>query len=263
METYFLIIFFILGSIMGSFYHVVATRLSNDESIIFPGSHCTNCNHKLKWYENIPIISFIIQKGKCRNCNSNIPLSCLIVEIITGALFSVCFHSFKLSFDLIIALIFVSSLIIVIVSDIEYMIILDEVSVFSTLLIIVLYLIHYIFFMDYKEGLVELMVNHVYPGIGAFATMYGLKIFGDKLFKKESLGGGDIKLMFLFGLVIGYPLSLCTIFLATFIAFPISIYILFSDKENIIPFGPFLSMSAIIILISKIDINSILNFLIK
>ena len=134
METYFLIIFFILGSIMGSFYHVVATRLSNDESIIFPGSHCTNCNHKLKWYENIPIISFIIQKGKCRNCNSNIPLSCLIVEIITGALFSVCFHSFKLSFDLIIALIFVSSLIIVIVSDIEYMIILDEVLVFSTLL---------------------------------------------------------------------------------------------------------------------------------
>ena len=83
METYFLIIFFIFGAIMGSFYHLVATRLSNDESIIFPGSHCTKCNHKLKWYENIPIISYIIQKGKCRSCNANIPLSCLIVEIIT------------------------------------------------------------------------------------------------------------------------------------------------------------------------------------
>ncbi len=263
METYFLIVFFIFGSVMGSFYHLVATRLSNDESIIFPGSHCKSCNHKLKWYENIPIISFIIQKGKCRSCGAKIPLSCLIVEIVTGTLFAVCFHSFKLSFDLIIALIFVSSLIIVIVSDIEYMIILDEVLVVSTLIIIILYLIYYILIMDYQVGLKELMFNHVYPGIGAFITMYAVKIFGDKLFKKESLGGGDIKLMFLFGLVIGYPLSICTIFLATFIAFPISIIILFSDKENIIPFGPFLSMSAILILISKVDIMDIINFLIK
>lgn len=254
METYFLILFFIFGSIMGSFYHVVATRLSNDESIIFPGSHCTNCNHKLSWYENIPIISFIIQKGRCRNCNEKIPISCIVVEIVTGSLFAVCFHSFKLSFDLIIALIFVSSLIIVIVSDIEYMIILDEVLVVASLLIVVLYIIHL--------GL-EKSALHIYSGIGAFATMYVVKILGDKLFKKESLGGGDIKLMFLFGLVIGYPMSICTIFLATFIAFPISIYILFSDKENIIPFGPFLSMSAILLLIAKIDINDILTFLIK
>lgn len=259
METYFLIIFFILGSIMGSFYHVVATRLSNDESIIFPGSHCTNCNHKLKWYENIPIISFIIQKGKCRNCNSNIPLSCLIVEIITGALFSVCFHSFKLSFDLIIALIFVSSLIIVIVSDIEYMIILDEVLIVSTLAIILIYLFSNGFTMD---GLTETTL-HIYHGIASFLAMYGVKILGDKAFKKESLGGGDIKLMFLFGLVIGFPMAVCSIFIATFIAFPISLFILFSDRENIIPFGPFLSIAAILILVTKLNLTDILNFLIK
>ena len=83
------------------------------------------------------------------------------------------------------------------------------------------------------------------------------------MFKKESLGGGDIKLMFLFGLVIGYPLAICTIFLATFIAFPIAIIIYFTDKENIIPFGPFLSMAAILILISKINFTDILNFLVK
>ena len=239
---------------MGSFYHVVATRLSNDESIISPGSHCTKCNHKLKWYENIPIISYILLKGKCSVCHENIPISCLIVELVTGALFAVCFHSFKLSFNLIIALIFVSSLIIVIVSDIEYMIILDEVLIVSSLLIVVLYIFHL--------GL-EKSAYHIYSGIGAFVTMYAIKILGDKMFKKESLGGGDIKLMFLFGLVLGYPLSICTIFLATFIAFPISIFILFSDKENIIPFGPFLSMSAILLLIAKINITDILNFLIK
>ena len=233
METYFLIIFFIFGAIMGSFYHVVATRLSKDESIIKPSSHCVNCNHKLKWYENIPIISYLLLKGKCSKCNCKIPLSYLIVEIITGALFAVCFHSFKLSFDLIIALIFTSSLIIVIVSDIEYMIILDEVLIFSTFVIIILYLIYFIITKGFFKGIEELMIHHVYPGIGAFITMYVIKIIGDKAFKKESLGGGDIKLMFLFGLVLDYPIAICTIFLATFIAFPIALLILFSNKETI------------------------------
>ena len=263
LEKLFLVLFFILGAVMGSFYHVVATRLSKNESIIFPGSHCQRCNHKLRWYENIPIISFLLLRGKCSSCGEDIPFSCLIVEIVTALLFAVSFHVFKFSFDLVIALIFVSSLIIVIVSDIEYMIILDEVLVVSTLSIIIFYIIYYLLIMDYKVGLKELMFNHVYPGIGAFVFMYALKIFGDKLFKKESLGGGDIKLMFLFGLVLGFPLAICTIFLATFIAFPIAIIMLFVNKDNIIPFGPFLSMSGIIILISRIEFMDILKFLIK
>ena len=105
MEKLFLVLFFILGSVMGSFYHVVATRLSKDESIIFPGSHCVNCNHKLKWYENIPIFSYLFLKGKCSECKKEIPLSCLIVEIVTALLFAVSYHVFGFSFDLIIGLI--------------------------------------------------------------------------------------------------------------------------------------------------------------
>lgn len=254
METYYLITFFIFGSIMGSFYHVVATRMSNDESIVRPGSHCPKCNHYLKWYENIPIISYIILKGKCKNCQSKIPISYLIVEIVTGLLFSVCYHSFGLSVDLLVALVFVSSLITVIVSDIEYMIILDEVLMFASLLIVIIYV--------FGCGL-EQTAYHIYGGIGAFLAMYTIKILGDKAFKKESLGGGDIKLMFLFGLVLGFPMSICTIFLATFIAFPIALIILFSNKENIIPFGPFLSMAAILLLVSKLNLTDIINFLIK
>lgn len=239
---------------MGSFYHVVATRLSNDESIIYPSSHCLKCNHKLRWYENIPIISYVMLRGRCSSCHSSIPISYFIVEIVTGLLFAVCFHSFKLSFDLVIALVFVSSLVIVIVSDIEYMIILDEVLMFSSLLIVILYL----FGVGFEQT-----AYHVYAGIGSFMTMYAIKILGDKAFKKESLGGGDIKLMFLFGIVIGYSLSICTIFLATFIAFPIALFILFTDRENIIPFGPFLSMAAILLLVSKLSLVDILNFLVR
>ena len=252
LEIIFLIILFIFGAVMGSFFHVVATRMSRDESIVFPASHCDKCNHKLKWYENIPIISYILLKGKCSSCHSKIPISYLIVEIVTALLFAVCFHVFSFSFDLVISLIFVSSLIIVIVSDIEYMIILDEVLMFSSLVIVVLDIL--------VLGLEE-AAYHIYGGVGAFVTMYALKIMGDKIFRKESLGGGDIKLLFLFGLVLGYAMSICTIFLATFIAFPIALLLLFSNRENIIPFGPFLSMAAILILISGINFQDIIVFM--
>ena len=254
METFYLIINFIIGTVMGSFYHVVATRLSNDESIITPGSHCPRCGTFLKWYENIPIISYIIQKGKCRTCKSKIPISYIIVEIITGLLFMACYHAYGWTLNFLISLIFTSSLIIVIVSDIEYMIILDEVLIVSTLIIVLIYIFGF--------GIEE-TAYHIYGGIGAFLVMYSIKILGDKLFKKESLGGGDIKLMFLFGLVIDFPMAICSIFIATFIAFPISIIILFSNKENIIPFGPFLSIAAILILVTKLNLTDILNFLIK
>ena len=254
MELYIYIIMFILGSVMGSFLNVVAVRLSNNESIIYPSSHCHTCNHKLKWYELIPIFSYLIQKGKSRCCHNKIPISYLIVEIVTGALYCTSYHSFGLSYDLIISLIFISSLIIIIISDIEYMIILDEVIAVASITIILLELIFY--------GL-TFTAEKVLSAVLAFATMYIIKLLGDKLFKRESMGGGDIKLMFLFGLVLGYSLSICDIFLATFIAFPIAIYLLISRRDNLIPFGPFLAMAAILIHISKVDISSIINFIIK
>ena len=220
-EIYIYIMIFIFGSVMGSFLNVLAMRLSNNESILWPSSHCHNCNHRLSWYELIPIVSY---------------------------------HSFGFSYNFVISLIFISSLIVIIVSDIEYMIILDEIIAISSISIIILELIF--FGLDYT-------VSKILAGILAFVTMYVIKLIGDRLFKRESMGGGDIKLMFLFGIVIGYPLAICDIFLATFIAFPVAIYILFSRRDNLIPFGPFLAMAAILIHISKVDINGIITFLVK
>ena len=250
----FYVIFFILGSIMGSFFHVVATRMSNEESIVTPSSHCHICDHKLKWYELIPIVSYLIQGGKCRKCRETLPLSYLIIEVVTGILYVVCYHEYGFTNELIISLIFVSILIIVIISDIEYMIILDEVLVFGSVITIISYLILY--------GL-DITVYHVLDAALAFVAMYALKLLGDFMFKKESLGGGDIKLMFFFGLVLGLDLSVVTIFAATFIAFPIALFILFSRKDNMIPFGPFLSMAAILILISGITVTDIINVIVN
>lgn len=254
MEILYLIIFFLLGSIMGSFYHVLANRLSKEQSIIYPPSHCEKCNHQLKWFELIPIISYIIQGGKCRQCKTKISISYLLMEICTGILFAVCYHAFDLSLELISALLFVSCLIIIIISDIEYMIILDEVLIVSIFGIIIVDI--------FDVGVYETSLR-ILSGLGAFATMFIIKKIGDVIFKQESLGGGDIKLMFLVGLVIGYPMAVCNIFFATFIAFPIALFLLISKKDNIIPFGPFLSMSAILLYIWGLTFTDIINFIIN
>ena len=175
------------------------------------------------------------------------------MEICTGILFAVCYNEFGLSIETAIAIIFVSSLIIIIISDIEYMIILDEVLIVAIASIIVLDII--------DIGLYETSIK-ILCGAGAFATMLLIKKMGDMMFKQESLGGGDIKLMFLIGLVIGYEMSICNIFFATFLAFPIALLLLLTKKDNMIPFGPFLSMSAILLYIWGLNFTDIINFII-
>lgn len=242
---------FIIGAVFGSFFNVVGYRLPKGESIISPPSHCPNCNHKLKWYELFPIFSFIIQKGKCRKCHKKISWFYPVFETICGLLFALAFISFEFSPKIIIAVTFISMLIIIVVSDYHYMIIPDEVLIFFAIVLSL-----EIGFIDgFKE-----MVIALGNGALAFLTMWGIKLLGDFLFKKESMGGGDIKLMFIFGLVLSYPMSIIAIFIASLIGLPISLLLMKSDSHEI-PFGPFLAMGAVIILLTKIDFNTVLTFL--
>lgn len=243
---------FILGTILGSFYNVVAYRLPKGESIIYPASHCPNCNHKLTPWELIPVFSYLLQRGRCSSCKLKISIFYPISEILCGLLFVICYLSFGISLDLIIALTFTSLLIIVILSDYYYMIIEDSVLIiFSILLIIEIYFIHG---LDYLLG-------QLFSALIAFLIMFILKLAGDYIFKKESMGGGDIKLMAVFGLMIGWEMSIITIFLSAFIALPISIFILKTNRNHEIPYGPFLSIAALIIYFTHLDINIIFNFL--
>ena len=241
-----------MGTILGSFYNVVAYRLPKGESIIYPASHCPNCNHKLRPWELIPIFSYLLQGGKCVSCKQKISIFYPISEILCGLLFVFCYLSFGLSLDLIIALTFVSLLIIVILSDYYYMIIEDSVLiVFGILLIIEIFFIHG---FDY-------LLSSLLSSLIAFLIMLILKIAGDLAFKRESLGGGDIKLMAIFGLMIGWDMSIITIFLSAFIALPVSIFILKTNKNHEIPYGPFLSIAALIIYFTHLNIDMIFNFL--
>jgi leader peptidase (prepilin peptidase) / N-methyltransferase len=175
-------------------------------------------------------------------------------ELLTGILFMLSYIIFGFSIDFIISIIFVSMAIIIIISDYQTMIIPDEVLIFSGISILI---------CQFISGGLNLIINSLISGIISFGIMLLIKMFGDYLFKKESMGGGDIKLMFIFGLVFGWQMSIISIFLASFIALPISLILYFKNKGNIIPFGPFLCISGLIILLGKIDFNLILNLLTK
>lgn len=254
MELYYALCFFVLGTILGSFYNVVGYRLPKGESIVFPPSHCPNCNHRLKFWELLPILSFMFQRGKCTSCKQKISWFYPIFEFSCGLLFALAFLSFGLSWKLLIALTFMSMLIIVMVSDYIYMIIPDEVLLFFGIALSI-----EILFIDGYHSLLLSLGN----GCIAALFIYFLKMLGDLIFKKESMGGGDIKLLFTFGLVLGWQLSVFSIFLASIIGLPLSLLILCKNKDHIIPFGPFLSIGALIILLTRIDLNWLLNLLTK
>ena len=252
MEVFNIIFMFIIGTIFGSFYNVIGFRLPKGQSIVFPPSHCPNCNHRLTPIELIPIISYIISKGKCKNCKQKISPFYIMFELLTGILFSLSYIVFGLTPNLISPLTFISMLIIIMVSDYNYMIINDSILIIFTIILIIEILILY--------G-PQILLKHILAAILAFITMFLLKKLGDILFKKESMGGGDIKLLGVFGLVIGYPMSLLAIFLGAIIALPISLITIKNNKDHIIPFGPFLALGAIIVLLSKLNFSSIINIL--
>ncbi len=254
------IMIFIIGTIFGSFYNVVGYRLPNNMSIVYPSSHCPNCNHKLRFYELIPILSYLFLKGKCKVCKKRISIFYPFFELLTGIVFLLSYLSYGLSLKFIISITFISILIIISISDIKYYIIPDEVLIVGLVLLIIELLIN-----NYVNniGLYKAIVLPLLNGAASFAVLYLFKCFGDLLFKKESLGGGDIKLLFIIGLTLGFDMSLVVIFLAAFIALPLSVINLIKDDNNVLPFGPYLAISSAIIMLSKVDINMILNFFIK
>lgn len=252
MEIYYATLFFIFGTILGSFYNVVGYRLPRGESIAFPPSHCTKCGHRLTALELIPILSFLMQKGKCKKCGDKISWFYTIFEFLTGIMFMLSYLVFGLSLDTLIAITFISMLLIIIISDYQTMIIPDELLIFTGILLII-----ELFIKNGLSGTLDALLN----GLIMFVIMFSIKKIGDLMFKKESMGGGDIKLMFIYGLVLGWPTSCMSIGLAAFIGLPVSLILLKKNNSHEIPFGPFLAVAAIILVLTKVDINVLIDML--
>ena len=252
MRLYYEIVSFIFGIVLGSFYNVVGYRLPREQSIVKPSSHCTKCNHKLGVLELIPVISYIFLGGKCKKCGDKISCFYPIFEFTTGVLFALSYHIFGSSINFLIAITFISMLLIIIISDYQTMIIPDEVLIFFSSLLIIELII--------KDGVGDI-VYHLLDALIAFAIMFVIKLLGDFIFKKESMGGGDIKLLAVIGLVLNYKMAVISIFLASFIGLPISLISMYKTKSDIIPFGPFLSVSSIILILTQFNIDKLIALL--
>ena len=238
MTIYFSIVIFIFGIIMGSFYNVLATRLPIGKSIIKPGSHCDACNHKLKWYENIPLISYIIQKGKCKNCGTQISFDVFLSELATGVLFLFSYLYFGISYNFFIMLILSSLCVIIFVSDFKYMIILDSPLIVSGVLVIILKTIYY----GYKT-----IIPTLISGIITFFVMLLVGFIGKKMYKRDALGGGDIKLSFVIGMILGVQVAMVSLIFSTFLALPYALATIVLKKDSEVPFGPFIVASLFIV----------------
>lgn len=252
METLYLIIFFILGTLLASFYTVIGLRLPRKENFVTNHSYCDTCKHELKLYDMIPIISYITLLGKCRYCNEKIDPVSTYMELFTGILFTLAYYIFGFSWELAIALGIVSMLIILSVSDLNYLVIPDEILIFFS----GYFIICQIFNLGLKGTIIQIV-----SGLVLFALMYLIMILGNIVFKKDSLGGGDIKMMFVFGLVLNPILGVFVIFIGSALALPVSLILLYKKHEKLIPFGPFLLIAFTFMYFTQLTGQMILEFL--
>ncbi len=246
------IIAFILGLLFGSFYLVVATRLPKNESIVKPDSHCDNCQKKLKWYELIPIFSYLFLKGKCAKCHTKISILNPLIELFTGLLFLLSYILFGLSYELLISIIISSVLVIIFITDFKSYLILDSPIVIGSILLIIINIFN-------KSFSTTLLI--IGQALIVTTVIFLVKIIGDKVFKKESLGGGDIKLMIFVGLLLGIKLGLISFALSAFLALPYALFLIFNKKEKEVPFGPFIITAAFLVFIFQNEIINLLNTL--
>lgn len=225
---------FILGAVLGSFFNVVGLRIPLNKSIVSPVSACPVCNKNLRAIELIPVLSYILQTGKCKNCRSTISPLYPTIELLTAVLFSVSPLLLGWSKELFIAWSLISLCMIVTVADLKYMVIPDKVNLFF----LFLFLIERVF----------IPLHPWWDPIAGFilGALVPLAII---LITRGGMGGGDMKLLAVFGLILGGKLVLLCFFLATLIGTVVGVLGILSgqiQKGKPFPFGPFLVAGALL-----------------
>lgn len=251
MDLLHLIIFFILGTINGTLFTLIGLRLPENKKI-FSKRKCKKCSHELKLVDKIPLLSYIFNRGRCPYCHGKVDILFPYMEFFTGLLFAVSYYSFGFGYELLLAIGMIALLMIVVVSDLTYLIIPDEVLIVVSMYFIIIQL--------FNLGLNSTILK-ILGGLFLFIVMYMIMLIGNKVFKKESLGGGDIKMMFVFGLVLDPLLGTLSIFLGSLFALPMSLYLMKRNNEKVIPFGPFLLIAFVFIYFTKITPDGLITLL--
>ena len=236
------VLIFILGLIVGSFSNVCIYRIPRNESIIYPASHCPKCRSKIKPVDNIPLLSFILLKGRCRNCKSKISIQYPIVELLTGLIYLIIYLIYGLSIQSLIYIILSSALVIIAFIDLNEQIVPDIISLPGIVIGFILsFFVPYISFINSALGVVV---------GGGIILIIGLA--GSVIFKKEAMGGGDVKLAAMIGAFLGWRYIIISLFLGFFLGALAGIILIMSkikSREDVVPFGPFIVLGSFITLL--------------
>lgn len=254
---------FVYGAVVGSFLNVLIWRLPRDESIVRPPSHCTACGYVLRPWDNIPLFTWLAYRGKCRKCGTAISVRYLVVELLTALLWVAVYMRFGWTLEFFQYVLLTSALVAVFAIDLEHYIIPDQLWIFSAI----------VGFTADITGLVtgwrvypwqgmlhipvpftglEIPLPHSLVGFFVYGGLVlAVGVLGEKVFKKEAMGGGDVKLTAALGANIGALYGVISFFLAAGIGAVAGIVLMLGGrKERLdeIPFGPMLVMGAAVMI---------------
>lgn len=244
MTVFWTIYAFVIGLCIGSFLNVVVLRGLSGESIVLPPSHCTKCSHRLAWYDNIPVFSYLWLKGKCRYCDEKISPQYPLVELFTGLVFAGIFYKYGFSINMMFLMAAASLCIVMAVTDIKEKVILDG----HAYLLMILGLVYNFFNIagvnnakigfwafGLKISVYQVFIHSVLGLIAGFGVMSGIALVSKLITKKDCFGEGDSYILGALGAFFGIANSIVILILSIFIwgglAVPVFLYKWFRDKN--------------------------------
>ncbi|MDA8429301.1 MAG: prepilin peptidase [Geobacteraceae bacterium] len=238
-QLYFSIVSFIFGAVVGSFLNVCIYRMPKGESVVSPPSHCPNCDYRIRWYDNIPLCSYLLLRGKCRGCGTHISLQYPLVELLNGVLTLALFLRFGPTLSFLVLFLFCSALVVITFIDLEHQIIPDEISLSG-----IVAGFFFSFFLQGHSWLNSLLGILLGGGILLLVASSYQWLTG-----KEGMGGGDIKLLAMMGAFLGWKSVLFILFASSLIGSVVGITMMLvqnKDSKLAIPFGPYLASAAVL-----------------
>ena len=245
------IIVFVIGLIFGSFLNVLIYRLPLEVSLFKPlGSTCSHCQHRIKWHENIPVLSYLFLKGKCSNCSKPISIVYPFVELTTALVTLLLYMNYWLNWELVVTIALFYTLIVLSFIDLQYKAVPDYLLIIAVILTIIVGDLMNVLIFAGGFALLELVLTFYIQNVKAKITK------NKDLETQSALGEGDIPIAGVIGGLLGLHLGISAIFLATLLGLSLSIYNLLSKKEIETPFIPFLSLGLFITFITGFNIFS-------
>jgi len=248
--------FIVFGSLWGSFANVCIYRLPENKGVVRGRSSCPKCKNSIKWFDNIPLISFILLKGKCRNCNSSIDLQYFIVELIGSISFVAIYHFFGVTLTTLLLLILSVIFIIIFFIDLKHFII-------PNVLTFTLMFVGFIksFDPNLNKAIFPNYINSLIGGVFGYLIIWLIIYFYKKVRKKEGMGLGDAKLLSAIGFWFGWLSIPFTIFISSLVALIFVIPSILNKSRRMtsqIPFGPYIIVGCIIYVSFANQIKNIL-----